>query len=240
MIFRRLIRAVRKRSSEVEIIPTCVPISEEQLANESRKIAEFTDGIHSDVGDGAFSPVSTWPYKNSIAADDFNLSSTGKLHAEVHLMTSEPRELGLLFARAGAKRIVGHIEAFSNTDEAHGTLDLWHRSGAEVGLGILLHTPFEVLEPLIPVCDVIHMMSIATIGKQGIPYEPSAVARIAEFHDDYPDILISVDGGVSKDNIGDLVRAGARRFGIGSALMKTPDPASTYKALLALAQKAII
>src|SRR3990167_5121901 len=199
MIFRRLIRAVRKRSSEVEIIPTCVPISEEQLANESRKIAEFTDWIHIDVGDGAFSPVSTWPYKNSIAADDFNLSSTGKLHAEVHLMTSEPRELG-----------------------------------------ILLHTPFEVLEPLIPVCDVIHMMSIATIGKQGIPYEPSAVARIAEFHDDYPDILISVDGGVSKDNIGDLVRAGARRFGICSALIKTPDPASTYKALLALAQKAII
>ena len=56
----------------------------------------------------------------------------------------------------------------------------------------------------------------------------------------FPDTLISVDGGVSSDNIADLVRAGARRFGVGSAISKASDPAAAHKALLALAQEAII
>src|SRR3989338_812869 len=240
MIFERLKSAVWGKTDDVEIIPTCVPLTLGQLAAESKKISEFADAIHVDVGDGAFSPVSTWPYKESEIPEDLNLSSIGKLKAEVHLMVEDPKIIGKMFARAGAKRIIGHVEAFSQTVEAHGTLDLWRRSGAEAGLGILLYTPFEVLEPLIPVCDVVHMMTIATIGRQGIPYEPSSVSRIAEFHERFPDTLISVDGGVSSDNIADLVRAGARRFGGGSAISKASDPAAAHKALLALAQEAII
>src|SRR3989344_2921706 len=227
MIFERLKSAVWGKTDDVEIIPTCVPLTLRQLAAESKKISEFADAIHVDVGDGAFSPVSTWPYKESEIPEDLNLSSIGKLKAEVHLMVEDPR-------------IIGNVEAFSQTVEEHGTLDLWRRSGAEAGLGILLYTPFEVLEPLIPVCDVVHMMTIATIGRQGIPYEPSSVSRIAEFHERFPDTLISVDGGVSSDNIADLVRAGARRFGVGSAISKASDPAAAHKALLALAQEAII
>lgn len=223
----------------IEIIPTCVPLDEDELALGAKKIAKFCGFMHIDVGDGAFSPVVTWPYEGRDIGD-FDLSAVGKLEAEVHLMVQEPREIGMRFARAGAKRVIGHIEAFSNTDEAHGALDLWRRSGAHVGLAILLHTPFEVLEPLIPLCNVVHMMSIATIGRQGITYEASAPARISKFHKKYPDALISVDGGVSGKNIVDLVGAGARRFGIGAALMKTRNPAASYKKMKALAESAIL
>lgn len=224
----------------VEIIPTCVPMSERDLEACEKAISSFADWIHVDVGDGAFSPVATWPYRAQGVVGEFDLSRLWGLSVEAHLMVEEPRELGLRFARTGAFRVVGHVEAFGDTTEAYGALDSWRRAGAEAGLGILLHTPFEVIEPLVAACDFVHMMTISSIGTQGIPYEPSAPERIAEFHARFPDTLISVDGGVSESNIADLVRAGARRFGVGSAISKSANPAAAYEALKALAESAIV
>ena len=229
-----------KKTRSIEIIPTYVPSDEGDLARGAKQISEFADSIHVDVDDGAFAPVVTWPYTAKGVVGDFDLKSLGDLRTEVHLMIEEPGEVGMLFARAGAVRIVGHIEGFSNTTEAHAALDLWRRNGAEAGLGILLGTPFEVLEPLIKACDVVHMMSIATIGTQGITYESEAPTRIAAFHAKYPDMLISVDGGVAESNIAELARAGARRFGVGSAISKAPNPASAYAKIKVLAESAIL
>ena len=102
-----------------------------------------------------------------------------------------------------------------------------------------MDTSFELVAPLVEICDVVHLMSIATIGTQGIPYDPSAPARIAEFHGRFPHMLISVDGGVSEKNIADLVRAGARRFGVGSALMRSENPGKAYETLKSLAENAL-
>ena len=225
--------------NKVEIIPTCVPADLSALALGARKITEFSDTIHIDVDDGIFTPVTTWPYDKDKNVTDFDLSSVVGLRSEVHLMTEEPRELGVSFARAGAKRIVGHVEGFSNSTEAHGALDSWRLHGAEAGLAILFQTPLEVLGPLIPSCDFVLMMCIATVGTQGIPYDPAAPERIASLHDKYPELLISVDGGVSESNIADLVRAGARRFSVGSAIMKNENPGATYARLKMLAESAI-
>ncbi len=224
----------------VEIIPTCVPTEATDLSRGADAIRSFAPAIHIDIDDEIFAPVRTWPYTSAGIWEPFDIAGANGLPAEVHLMVQEPREIGITFAQAGAFRIIGHIEAFSSEDDAQSTLSAWKRSGAsEVGLGILKATPFEVIEPLVSVCDVVHMMSIATIGTQGIPYDGSAPARIAEFHARFPETLISVDGGVALSNIADLVRAGARRFGIGAAIAKAPSPEEAYRALVSLAEGAL-
>lgn len=224
----------------IEIIPTCVPKDANDLSDGAKRIRSFTTGIHIDVDDGLFAPHLTWPYTDRGTFARFDLSMVGALNADVHLMVEDPLEIGSAFAREGAKRIMGHVEAFDSVDEAKVALSLWKQNGAqEAGLGMLWQTSLDDIEPLVAACDVVHIMMIETIGTQGIPYNPAAPARIAEFHKRFPDAIISVDGGVSEKNIVDLARAGASRFGVGSAITKAVDPKSAYEKLLKLAESAV-
>lgn len=224
----------------IEIVPTCVARDVNDLAACVRVTRALAPSLHVDVVDGLFAPHLTWPYVKAGVFAPFDLSVLAGIDAEVHLMVESPREIGCAFARQGAARIIGHVEAFSDTNEAHGALDAWRQNGAhEVGLGLLMDTPLEVIEPLVGTCDIVHLMSIATIGTQGIPYDPSAPARIAEFHARFPKAVISVDGGVSEKNIRDLVRAGATHFGVGSAIMRSENPGAAYENLKSLAESAL-
>ncbi|MEK7132828.1 MAG: hypothetical protein AAB830_02135 [Patescibacteria group bacterium] len=229
------------RKREIEIIPTYVPHDAADLAEGIRAIRTFSSQIHVDITDGLFTPEFTWPYVKKGEFGKFNFAGADGLFAEVHLMTENPRAIGIAFARAGASRILGHIEAFSTAAEAKETLLAWRANGAdETGLSALLNTPFEMIEPLIPMCDAVHLMSIASIGAQGIPFDPRGITRIRKFHSKYPDVLISVDGGVAESNIADLVRAGARRFGVGSAISRSENPAASYTLLKTLAESAML
>lgn len=224
----------------LEILPTCVPSDVGGLAACAQKTRAFAEAIHVDIDDGIFAPHLTWPYTEAGVFGQFDLSVLAGVSVEVHLMVENARDIGTQFARIGAHRIIGHIEGFPDTEAAHGALDAWRKNGAsEVGLGLLMQTPFTVVEPLVAACDVVHLMTIVTIGTQGISYEPTAPARIAEFHARFPDTVISVDGGVSEKNIAELARAGAVRFGVGSALSQSDDPTSTYERLKSLAEGAL-
>lgn len=231
----------------IEIVPTntCPPDFAE-LSRRSASIASFAPTVQLDVSDGVFTAISSWPYLEGQMTeldelrDSQALPSSPALQYELHLMVEEPREIGCMFARAGAMRIIGHVEAFADTEEARGALDAWRLEGArEIGLALLLDTPMPVLEPLIPMCDVVQVMSIGTLGSQGAAYDPRAKERIAELHAKYPTLTIAVDGGVSETNIAELVAAGARRFGVGSAIMKAADPRKAYEHLKTIAESAL-
>lgn len=232
----------------IEIIPTntCPPDLAE-LSRRSAFFAGFAESVQLDISDGAFTPERSWPYAagqwtelESLASGSQRLPSIEHLKYETHLMVEEPRELGLRLAQAGVQRIIGHVEAFADEKEILEALSAWRGAGAaEVGLATLLDTSFAVLEPMIGACDVVQVMSIATLGRQGAPFEPRVVVRIEELHTHYPELVISVDGGVSEKNIAALVRAGATRFGVGSAITKATDPKSAYEQLKTIAEHAL-
>ena len=223
----------------IEIIPTVVPHSLSDIEATADACSAFARVLHVDIADGMFARNVTWPYSAPAMLDAAMLGDFRALgmQVEVHLMVENPRELGSLCAQAGALRIIGHIEVMKgNAAEVFGE---WKKSGAkEVGLGILFQTPLNVLDPHLSNCDVVQMMTIASIGMQGIPYETSAPARIEKLYVGHPDLLIGVDGGVSEKNIVELTKAGARRFCAGSALSTSADPAASYRNLLALSEAA--
>ncbi len=119
-------------------------------------------------------------------------------------------------------------------------ISAWKAAGAaEVGLGVLFDTPLERLDAFAEACDVVQMMSIGSIGVQGIPYEPEAPSRMGQLRARHPNLLIADDGGVSEANIAELARAGVRRFCVGSALSRAGDPTAAYQRLMQLAESAI-
>ena len=229
----------------IEIIPTntCPPDLAE-LSRRSKIIAAFSPWVQLDVGDGAFVSELSWPYREGQwpeleAMSGGSLPDSAAVRYEVHIMAEEPLRAGELFGRAGASRIIGHVESFADAKEVYGALGMWKSVGAEAGLAILLDTPFPVFEPLVPFCNVIQLMSIATLGAQGARFEERVIPRIRELSAKFAGLTIEVDGGVSEKSIAQLVRAGARRFGVGSAIMKAPDPKAAYEKLKSLAENAI-
>ena len=232
----------------IEILPTntCPPDLAE-LLRRSEMFASFAPAIQLDVGDGKFVPEASWPYREGQESDiqkmlesSLSLPLSDRMFYEVHLMVEEPLEIGKALARAGARRIIGHVEGFADKREAIFALRSWKDINAsEVGLAVLLDTPLPVVLPLAADCDVVQLMSIASLGYQGANFEERVLPRIEELHEQYPSLVIEIDGGVSEKNIEMLVRAGARRFGVGSAIMKAEDPAAAYATLKTLAESAL-
>ncbi len=232
----------------IEIVPTntCPPDFAE-LSRRSLIFAGFADQIQLDVDDGVFAPEVSWPYHNGQWAELEEMAIQAEvlphgdtLKYEAHLMAEEPLRIGELLARVGCMRIIAHVEVFENVQSATDSFAAWKRAGAsEVGMAILIDTPLSVLEPQIGKCDVVQMMSIAQLGAQGASFEPRVIPRIEDLHAKYPDLIIAVDGGVSPANIVELVRAGATRFGVGSAISKAENPKAAYENLRAVAGSAL-
>lgn len=214
------------QNSMLEIVPTVVPKSLTDVVD-ARARYSFAPSLHIDIADGIFAPNTTW----SLGPTE-KLPDATAAEYEVHLMVHNPLQTGLSFARAGAKRIIGHIESFDHAERAREAFDMWQHGGAkETGVAILLDTPLEELTFYVELCDFVHMMTIAKIGKQGAAFDERSIERVAAVRKRYPHVTISVDGGGSKDTISDLVRAGASRLCVGSALAKAKDPEKEFARL---------
>ncbi len=222
----------------IEIIPTVVPVSFDEIEKAAERAAPFASALHIDLADGTFAPNATWLPQAEHLTPRLPAQADGAFIYEAHLMVALPREVGLKAIAVGARRVIGHIEAMGKNVES--IFAAWRAAGAaEVGLGILFNTPLEDLDPYIGMCDVVQMMTISEIGVQGLPFNPEAPARVAALHARHPGLLIEVDGGVGEKTIEALARAGARRFCAGSALSRASDPASTYQKLIALAEAGV-
>ncbi len=219
------------------ILPTntCPPDLSE-LSRRSESFSGFATEIQLDIADGIFAPAVSWPYHDvqwaqleTMAAEGGSLPHAPAVAYEAHLMVQEPRALGELLARVGCMRLLPHVETFPDADAAQGIFDAWKKAGArEVGLALLIDTPLETIDPFIGLCDVVQVMSIARIGAQGEAFDERALSRVEEIHAKYPSLMVAVDGGVSEANIEALVRAGANRLCVGSAISKSEDPAAAY------------
>src|SRR3989338_8122410 len=107
----------RGRMKGIEILPTIVPSSFDDIILWSARFKDFAAWVQVDLGDGKFVSNTTW-----VPTEGETLPHTDVLSYEFHLMTQEPRELGLACIRAGAQRIIGHIETFSGSDGAREAL----------------------------------------------------------------------------------------------------------------------
>ncbi len=218
------------------ILPTntCPPDFGE-LTRRSTEFAEYAIEAQLDIADGIFAPVTSWPYNSGQWEDaevllrDTKLSGDTSIRYEVHLMVKDPGPIGEMLARAGAIRLIPHIEALPEIDDARELFARWRAAGVEeIGIAMRIDTPLEALDPYIHECAVVQLMSIAKIGAQGQPFDDRALSRVEELHARYPELLVAVDGGITESNVEELVRAGANRLCVGSALSKSENAAAAF------------
>lgn len=188
------------------------------------------DWFHIDVMDGHFVPNISY---------GMPVISAIKKHAnkplDVHLMIEKPERYIEAFASVGADIITVHYES---TVHLHRTLRQIKATGCKAGVVLNITTPVSVLEDILPECYMVLLMSINP-GFGGQKFEDVTYQRIKKLRnmitDQNLDTRIEIDGGVTNQNIKQLVHAGADTFVAGSYIFKSENPTETIKDLKALA-----
>lgn len=125
---------------------------------------------------------------------------------EAHLMVKNPERIIDRWIERGAKRIIVHSLGSSTSK--------W--GGVEIGLGVELKVSIEEILSDVPKVDFVHLMSIDALGTQGDNFEPIIFGRIKKVKEKFPQVIVSVDGGISVTNYKQLIESGADRLIVGS------------------------
>ncbi len=217
---------------KIEIWPSVLGANMMCLGEEIRRVEELGIGwLHLDHMDGHFVP-------NISFGPDFvsAMRKQTKLFLDVHLMLSEPMKYIETYAKAGADLITVHVEA---DDDAETMLRAIAAQGIKAGISIKPGTPVQAIEPLLPLCDLVLVMTVEP-GFGGQSLREDCVAKIPELkaiiEKSGRDILIEVDGGVKRENAEKVVRAGADVLVMGTGLFRADDPKAVVREVLACAE----
>ena len=212
----------------VKIAPSILSADFSKLGQEVVKLHNAgADFIHIDVMDGEFVPNITFgmPVIKAIR------NKTDKVF-DVHLMINNPQRYIDEFIAAGADIITLHYEAERHLDRA---IQYIKSKGVKAAVALNPATPTMVLKDIIADLDMVLIMSVnpGFGGQKFIPYSLDKIKEVKEMalKANNPNILIQVDGGVDKNNVKDVIEAGANVIVAGSAVFGDGNIEENIKAL---------
>ena len=215
----------------IEIVPSILSADFARLAEEIGRVERGgARMLHLDVMDGHFVDNLTIgpPVVESIR-------KATRLHLDVHLMIENPGRYVEAFAKAGANSISVHYEAARHLD---GVLGLIRKAGAMAGVVLNPATPVAVLEEIAGMADYVLLMSVnpGFGGQKLIPYVLDKVRKLDSLRREKKLALqIEIDGGVHKENLAEVVRAGCDWIVTGSAIFHSSDPEATVREMREIA-----
>ena len=217
-----------------QILPSILSADFARLAEEIGKVERGgASMLHIDIMDGHFVPNLTIgpPVVESIR-------KVTSAVLDVHLMIDDPDRYAPLFLDAGADQIIVHYEAATHLDR---TIRLIQSHGCRAGVAINPATPVSVLEDVLYLLDYVLVMSVNP-GFGGQEFIPNALNKIRRLdrirRENRLDFRIEIDGGVSPENVAEIVQAGCDWLVSGSHIFKSADPAATVKEMQHIAEGA--
>jgi len=220
----------------VQIAPSILAADFANLGGAIRLVESAgAEVIHVDVMDGHFVPNITMgpPVVASIR-------KVTSLPLDVHLMIEDPDAYIQPFVDAGADWISVHVETCPHLDR---TLQLIRSLGAKPGVVLNPATSLSTLDEVVRIVDHVLVMTVnpGFGGQRFLPYTLEKEQRLRKvIQHKGLSAKIEVDGGVSLENVPDLVKSGAQILVVGSQIFGDSDAAAAVKKLKALAERSAV
>ncbi|MFN8310318.1 MAG: ribulose-phosphate 3-epimerase [Chitinophagales bacterium] len=182
--------------------------------------------IHIDVMDGNFVPNISFGFPIIKA-----IRPLTKKFFDVHLMIDSPGRYFQAFKDAGADHLTIHYEGNLHLDSLIRDIQ---KLGMSAGVAVNPATPIEVIKPVLPMLDLVLIMSVnpGFGGQKFIAYAAEKVQECRKLIvENRSGAKIEVDGGVDLSNCEALKIAGANILVAGSAVFGNPDPLEAIEKL---------
>jgi ribulose-phosphate 3-epimerase len=189
--------------------------------------------LHVDVMDGCFCPMMT-------VGPGFIKAVKTPLLKDVHLMIEEPLDKLESYMAAGADMITVHVESCRHVHRILQKLgEFTNNNDPNRGIlrGIALNpgTPLEVITPLIDEIEMVFLLAVNP-GWGGQKFISSTEGRLSQVKQMLSgakkDILIGVDGGITRDNIRDVAGMDVDIIVTGSAVFDGKTPLENAKFMI--------
>ena len=191
-----------------EVIPSINAKNFPEVQARIAQVEPFVSWCHIDVTDGVFSQHATWQEPGDLA------SLQTKLNVEVHLMIMEPEKSIDQWLLPNVQRIIVHQEA---TDDIQGIIEKCHAKGIKIGVAVKPETDWKELWPWFEKVDLVQVLAVNP-GPSGQKIGEEIFEKIRQVHEACPSCVIEVDGGITDENAGRAVSAGATLLVSASAI----------------------
>jgi ribulose-phosphate 3-epimerase len=153
-------------------------------------------------------------------------------------MIEDPDRYAPVFIQAGADQISVHQEVCPHLDR---TLRMIHDEGALAGVVINPATPVAMLSEVLEVADYVLIMSVNP-GFGGQHFIPRALDKVRELDRERRDrrlhLPIEIDGGITLENLPEVIRAGCDWVVAGTSIFHSPDAAAAVAEMRQVARDA--
>lgn len=197
----------------LEIMPSLASADQMRLGDEIEKV-RFIGRLHFDIEDGNFVPNITFGMKTIQGA----CRRLDNVVCDAHLMVMNPLDYIDELAKNGFAEVAFHWESAPYPMRI---IQKIRKNKMKVGIAINPRTPISDIYQYINLADYILLMS-SEPDEDGERFQEHSLDKIKEIRK-RSDTKIIVDGGVNKENIGQIKMAGANAVVLGRAIFRAKD-----------------
>ena len=199
---------------DILIAPSILSADFGHLQDEVDSVEKYADWLQVDVMDGHFVENLSFgaPVVKGIKTN---------LLLDIHLMVENPEDRIEEFLELNVGQITFHAEVTDH--EARVAMVAAIRDGgARAGIAINPNTPLSEVEEILSDIDVLLVMSVHP-GFSGQSFIADVLRKVEQARQQYPELMIQMDGGIDKETAVDCRRAGANNLVAGSFIFKSEN-----------------
>ncbi len=211
------------------VVPTVTAANKQEYEQQTELIASFSNYAHIDLAEDGFHGST-----NLISPEDIYLEPV--LTSSVHIMFEDPLPVVEQLIKLSEPPKVIILQVESNQDKLLESINLIHDSPVLLGLAVLQSTDPKDYSSLISMADQVLIFS-GNLGQHGGVAYLSLTSKVRDLKKIKPKVEIAWDGGINRNNIEELSKAGVDIFYVGGAIHNAENPAHELRLLQELAEK---